>query len=383
MKRVLIILLAAALLAACGAEDNTPPPAPLVQFKPRVKVHEAWEASVGSGEEDMLLGLVPAVDGDTVFGVGRDGDVSAWSVKTGNLVWRTDTDFHAGGGPGVGKAVVAVGSTEGYVEALDVKDGSKLWKHYVHGIVISAPAVGHGVVVVRTGDGRLIGLSTADGHKLWSISREVPRISLRGDAAPVIARDTVYAGFDDGSVVAVSLTTGKVLWDARISAPSGGNKLAQMVDIDGQSVVHFGFVYSVTYQGKLAALIGASGDSLWQIPMSSFNGVSYGESHLYVTDADSVVHAVTAASGTKVWKQAAMQHRFLTRPTPFHGTVAVGDLDGYVHFLSQKTGDLVARVQPDSSRISAAPVVAGDTLLVLSDDGDLSAWRFPKAHTPK
>jgi outer membrane protein assembly factor BamB len=57
----------------------------------------------------------------------------------------------------------------------------------------------------------------------------------------------------------------------------------------------------------------------------------------------------------------------------------MGDFDGYVHFLSQKSGDLVARVRADSSGISAAPVVAGDTLLVLSDGGELVAYRFPEA----
>ncbi|HET7370069.1 MAG TPA: outer membrane protein assembly factor BamB [Gammaproteobacteria bacterium] len=379
MKKLLVILAAAAALAACGGKDNTEPPAPLVEFAPKIQVTEAWSASVGSGEGEMLLGLVPAVDDSRVFGVGRDGQVSAWSVKTGAQIWQVDTEFHVGGGPGVGAKVVAVGSTEGYVEALSVEDGHLLWKHYVNGAVITAPAVDNGVVVVRTGAGGLFGLSAADGHQLWALSRDVPRLSLRGDATPVIEDGVVYAGFDSGSLLAASLQNGEVLWETVIAEPSGDNELQQLVDLDGQPVAHFGIVYAVTYQGELEALTGRGGQPLWNIPMSSYNGVSYGDSQLYVTDEHSVVHAINAASGASVWEQPAMRARFLTRPTPFHGTVAMGDLAGYVHFLSQKTGELVARVQADSDRISAAPVVAGDTLLVLGDDGELVAYRFPEA----
>ncbi|HET6655022.1 MAG TPA: outer membrane protein assembly factor BamB [Gammaproteobacteria bacterium] len=379
MKRLLIVLGAALLLAACGAKDNTEPPAPLVQFEPKIQVSEAWSASVGSGEGEMLLGLVPAVDNSRVFGVGRDGQVSAWDVKTGARVWRVDTEFHAGGGPGVGDKIVVVGSTEGYVEALSIEDGHQLWKHYVDGAVVTAPGVDDGVVVVRTGAGGLFGLSAADGHQLWALSRDVPRLSLRGDAAPVIDHGVVYAGFDNGTLLAASLQNGQMLWQTVIAEPNGDNELQQLVDLDGEPVAHFGIVYAVTYQGKLAALTASGGQPLWNIPMSSYNGVSYGESRIYVTDQHSVVHAVNAASGDTVWQQPAMRARFLTRPTPFHGTVAVGDFEGYVHFLSQKTGELVARVQADSDSISAAPVVAGDTLLVLSDDGELVGYRFPEA----
>ncbi|HET7569792.1 MAG TPA: outer membrane protein assembly factor BamB [Gammaproteobacteria bacterium] len=379
MRRLLIVLAAALFLAACGAKDNTEPPAPLVKFTPKVKVSQVWSADAGSGEDGILLGLVPAVDGNSVFVGGRDGSVSAWNVQSGSRLWHTDTGLTVGGGPGVGDHVVVVGSTEGYVEALSADDGHEMWKHYVDSIVIAAPAVGDGVVVVRTGDGHLIGLSAADGHQLWTLSRDVPRLSLRGDATPVIDRGVVYAGFDNGTLLAVSLKDGKVLWEAPIGQPSGENELQQLIDLDGRPVVGLGFVYAVTYHGELAALSATGGQPFWSIPMSSYTGVSYGDEQLYVTDSDSVVHAVNAASGDPAWKQAAMRARSLTRPTPFHGTVAMGDFAGYVHFLSQKSGELVARVQAGSAGISAAPVVAGDTLLVLTDDGELVAYRFPAA----
>lgn len=382
MKRLLAACAAALLLVACGSQDNTEPPAPLVKFTPKVQVQEVWSADVGAGAGDILLGLVPAVDGGHVYAAGRDGDVSAYDAATGKRIWRTDTKMKLGGGPGVGAKLVAVGSTSGYVQALAADDGRSLWKHFVNGAVIAAPAVSDTVVVVHTGDGHLIGLSAADGHQLWIVSRDVPRLTLRGNGSPVIRGSTVYAGFDDGNLMALKLADGQVQWETPVAVPTGQDELQQMVDLDGEPLISFGIIYAATYQGKLAALTADAGQPLWTAAMSSYNGTSIADGRLFVSDEHGIVHAYNAASGEEEWKQPAMRARTLTRPTPFHGTIAVGDYDGYVHFLSQKTGELVARVRADSERISAAPVVAGDELIVLSDGGELVAYKFPGSLSP-
>lgn len=382
MKRLLAACAAALLLVACGSRDNTEPPAPLVKFTPKVQVQEVWSADVGAGAGDILLGLVPAVDGGHVYAAGRDGDVSAYDAATGKRIWRTDTKMKLGGGPGVGAKLVAVGSTSGYVQALAADDGRSLWKHFVNGAVIAAPAVSDTVVVVHTGDGHLIGLSAADGHQLWIVSRDVPRLTLRGNGSPVIRGSTVYAGFDDGNLMALKLADGQVQWETPVAVPTGQDELQQMVDLDGEPLISFGIIYAATYQGKLAALTADAGQPLWTAAMSSYNGTSIADGRLFVSDEHGIVHAYNAASGEEEWKQPAMRARTLTRPTPFHGTIAVGDYDGYVHFLSQKTGELVARVRADSERISAAPVVAGDELIVLSDGGELVAYKFPGSLSP-
>jgi outer membrane protein assembly factor BamB len=53
----------------------------------------------------------------------------------------------------------------------------------------------------------------------------------------------------------------------------------------------------------------------------------------------------------------------------------LGDYQGYVHFLSRDDGTLVARMKTDGSAISAAPVLAGETLVVQTRDGDLYGYR--------
>ena len=45
--------------------------------------------------------------------------------------------------------------------------------------------------------------------------------------------------------------------------------------------------------------------------------------------------------------------------------MAVGDFEGYVHFLKREDGSFAARTQPDSGPITAPPVVSGDSVLLV------------------
>ncbi len=46
-----------------------------------------------------------------------------------------------------------------------------------------------------------------------------------------------------------------------------------------------------------------------------------------------------------------------------------------MHFLSPDDGAFVGRVKTDGSAITAAPVLAGDTLVVQTHDGGLYGFR--------
>jgi outer membrane protein assembly factor BamB len=61
-----------------------------------------------------------------------------------------------------------------------------------------------------------------------------------------------------------------------------------------------------------------------------------------------------------------------------HDYLVVGDLDGYVHWLATDDGRMLARTRVGGDAIHAKPLVVGDTVYVLNDNGRLAALR-PKA----
>ncbi|HYS50308.1 MAG TPA: outer membrane protein assembly factor BamB, partial [Burkholderiales bacterium] len=65
--------------------------------------------------------------------------------------------------------------------------------------------------------------------------------------------------------------------------------------------------------------------------------------------------------------------RRLTAPLALGREIAVGDVEGYVHFLSRESGAFVGRVATDSSPIRSLLVRLDHGLLVQTQDGNLFA----------
>ena len=97
--------------------------------------------------------------------------------------------------------------------------------------------------------------------------------------------------------------------------------------------------------------------------------------YLYVSDDKSHVWSLDRRSSTSLWKQGVLNARVVTAPASHDDYVVVGDLEGYLHWLSKVDGSLAARTRLDDSAILAPPIVYDDILYSLSSDGTLAAYR--------
>jgi outer membrane protein assembly factor BamB len=375
MHRILALIAVAFLAAACSKEDEVAPPAELVDFDPAVRVERVWTAGTKGGDDVLRLALRPVVEGDRVYVAGHGGDVQSLALASGKPNWRADTDLELSGGPAVGEGLVVVGGTGGELVALDGETGAERWRVATGGEVLAAPTIAAGIVVVRTVDGRLRGLRTADGVETWSYEQPVPRLTLRGNGAPVVDGDMVIAGLDNGKVISLSLSTGELLWSTTVAPSQGRTEIERLVDIDSPVRVIGDDIFVVGYHGRIAMLARDTGQLWWGRELSSNRGLAVGGDTIYVTTADSSVVALRRRDGTPVWTQDAMLRRSLTGPVLEGDTLVVGDFDGYLHWLDAATGQMLARGKTGAGRMSNTPVVAGDLLLLQTDSGDVQAWR--------
>lgn len=375
MKRMAWLLALALTLIACSKEKDLEPPAELVDFTVKLNPDRVWSTGTKGGDDVLRLGLRPAVADDRVYVAGHGGDVHALELGSGRSLWRASTDLDLSGGPAFGEGLVVAGTTGGQVLALDAATGAERWRVAVGGEVLSAPAISAGLVIVRTVDGRLRALRVADGSEAWSYEQPVPRLTLRGNGSPIVSGDMVLAGFDNGKVVALALSTGDLLWTATVAPSRGRTEIERLADIDSPVRVVDKDVYVVGYQGRVAMLSLESGQIWWGRDMSSYRGMTADAEHLYVTTADSTVVALLRRDGTEVWRQAQFLRRALTAPALQGDTVVVADFEGFLHWLDTATGEILGRAKPGGGRISNAPVIAGDLLLVQSDSGEVQAYR--------
>ncbi len=81
-------------------------------------------------------------------------------------------------------------------------------------------------------------------------------------------------------------------------------------------------------------------------------------------------------NGDQLWQNRNLRYRNLSAPLLVGNLVVVGDGDGMVHILDRNTGLLRNRIATDGSAIQAAPVLAGNTVVVVTSRGTVTGIRL-------
>ncbi len=359
-----------------GGEDNVDPPAELTEYDPEIEIEVLWDESVGVGEDEQFLNLVLAVSYGKVVVADREGLVQARDLKTGELIWETETEYSFSSGPGVGEKSVILATSNAEVISLNLETGEKQWVATVSSEVLANPIVEKGFVIIRTTDGMLIALREKDGARMWAYERSVPALSIRGTGAPIIVNENIIAGYANGKLLALRLIDGKSGWETSIAIPSGRSEVERLVDLDVDPVETDGVIFISSYQGGTTAVLAIDGDVLWRNEsVSSFSGISYDWRYLYVSDSASHVWQLDQRNGASLWKLDELYNRMLTTPIAYSDYVVVGDYDGYLHWLSGGDGRLLGRVKVADSSIDEKPIVIDDVVYVYSKDGTITALK--------
>jgi outer membrane protein assembly factor BamB len=363
---------AAALALVCGACSSTtgPKPAELPRLEHEAQVRTLWSASTGDADRFVFT---PALVDGSIYSAARDGTVTRFEAASGRTLWSVSAGNRLSGGVGADARSVAVANEDGEVIVLDAENGQRRWSARVSSEVIAAPAVGADLVLVRSIDNRLSAFGAQDGKRRWVYQRAPSSLIIRAPAGVTIQGDTAFAGFAGGKLTAIALSNGGVRWEATVALPKGGTELERVADVVGDPAVQGREVCAATYQGRVGCYEGASGRQVWARDISSLTGVSLDARYAFVSDDRGAVQAFDRTNGRSVWKQDKLAHRQLSLPQPFGEFVAVGDLEGYVHFLARDTGAFVARYATNGGAVRAAPRAVPGALLVQTQKGALHA----------
>jgi outer membrane protein assembly factor BamB len=371
------------LLSGCGwfqrstsKRENIAEPKELTELASSLGVKEIWSRGLGKGAGKSGIRLTPALAEGKLYSAGVDGEVMAVDAASGKMLWQQDFKLRLAGGPGVGQGVVVIGGLDGDVLALDAANGSERWRARASAEVVAAPAIGNDTVYVRSNDGRVYAFDINDGKQRWVNDRgTVPLLSLRGNAAPQLSGELLLNATDAGKVMAMRASDGAAAWEQTLASSEGRTEVERLSDIDGNLQIDGDVGFAAAYHGQVIAFSVNSGRQLWNRALSGYTNVGVSASQVYAVDDQSQVWALDRASGASMWKQDALQHRWLSGPAVQGDYVVVGDLEGYVHWLAIADGKLVARERLSKKAIRATPIVAGDTVYVVDVDGKLGAYR--------
>ena len=256
--------------------------------------------------------------------------------------------------------MIVVGAAKGVLMAFDM-DGKALWKTQLSSEILSAPAVGQGMVVARSIDNRVVGIDAATGEKKWTVQRPSPPLTLRNAPGMVVYEKDVIVAQPAGKLTSFLLATGAPRWEVEVGVARGA------------TVIFESDVCAVSYQGRVACFELASGSPRWNRDLSSEVGVAVDQRFVFAADDKGAVHAFARDSGASVWKNDKLAFRGLSTPLSYGRAVAVGDYQGYIHFLSREEGSMLARLALDGGAVSGTPLVAGSNLIFQTQNGTVAA----------
>lgn len=376
VQRTFVVVALALFVAGCSSlnpfSSKAPArnvPAELQEVRASFPVKTVWSVSIGNAGAYFFS---PAPAGDSIYVAATDGSVARIDAGTGAVRWRTNAGATLTAGVGADAQTVAVVGSEGELIALDA-NGNKRWSSRVSSEVWSAPAVGQGLVIVRSIDNRIAAFDAQTGERRWVVQRPAPALTLRSAPGLEVVDQTAIVALPGGRLVSLVLDNGGARWDVAVGDPKGTTELERISDVSGAPVIAGNDVCAVAYQGRVACFDLRNGTPRWARELSSEVGVGVDERFVYVADVKGSVTAFTRDAGVSAWRNTQLTNRKLSAPAPMGQAVAVGDFQGFIHFLSRDDGAIVARVATDGSQVQSAMAVADRLAVFQTKSGSVVA----------
>lgn len=367
-----------ALMTGCSTLNSLNPfasekkgdqPAKLVELKGSMAVRTAWKLDIGKARGYTFS---PALTGNTVVVAGADGAIARVEAESGKQLWRIKADTELSAGVGTDGNLIVVGADKGQLLAFDM-DGKKLWNSQLSSEILSAPVVSQGIVVARSIDNRIVGIDAANGKTKWTVQKVSPPLTLRNAPGLIVAGTDVIVAQPGGKLSALILATGAPRWDVEVGVSRGATELERVTDIGGAPVLFENEVCAASYQGRVGCFDLVTGSAKWTRDLSSSVGVAVDQMYVFAPDDKGALNAFTRDTGSSSWKNDKLSFRRLSAPLSYGRAVAVGDFEGYVHFLSREDGSFLARAATDGSPIMGTPLVAGTNLIFQTQNGTVTA----------
>jgi outer membrane assembly lipoprotein YfgL len=364
-----VAALACAGLVACSSTPSRPEPTALSAFKAEFDIAQAWSFDLGS----ITGPLSATVHGQRIALASSAGRVVLLDGDKGQVVWQLQLDAPVQAGVGGDGERFAVVNNRN--EVLTLQAGKVLWKRALPASTLTVPLVAGGRVFVMTADRAVTALDGATGRELWRYEhRASDALVLRQAGLLMPVGNTLIAGLG-GRMLAIDPDQGRVQWEVAVGSVRGTNEVERLVDLVNQAARDGQTVCARAFQSAVACVDTATARTLWSKPAQGHQGLGMDATHVYAVESDGKVQSLSRADGQTGWTNDSLRFRGLTAPLVLGRSVVVGDAQGYVHFLSRKDGHVLQRLSTDGSAIAMAPVQVGQTLVVVTRQGQVRAFK--------
>jgi outer membrane protein assembly factor BamB len=350
----------------------------------------AWRSSIGEGGGyRQKITAQPVIAFGRVFTMDSDGQVAAFDLAAGGRIWRTDTQdekdrsTNVGGGLAAANGTVYATTGRGEALALDAGNGAIRWRKPLDSPGRSAPCIADGRLFITTLDDRLLSLSAQTGERQWTYQAATSSTTVLAQSAPAFSDGLVVAGFGSGDLAAVRAESGGLAWTDSLAAARGRNSLIDLSAVRGLPVVDRGRVFAIGVGGLLVSLDLRSGRRLWEREVGGLETPWLVGDWLFVQTLDQTLAAIGRDDGKLRWltdlprydnPEKRRDPLFWTGPILAGGRLVLAGSNETALSVNPADGKIIGKQElRDAAAVS--PIAAGGTLLIVTDDGSMQAFR--------
>jgi outer membrane protein assembly factor BamB len=350
----------------------------------------AWTASIPGTSKRERLAAAPVIGNGMLYAVGTNGSVNAFDAATGAQRWTyqlaLEKDLRAssfGGGASYFEGKVYATSGAGDVVALDGNTGAELWRVKPSGPLRGAPTVAFNAVYAMTQDNQIFALDLTDGRVIWQDAAGSGEAGVFGVATPAAGQGTVIAGYSSGELIAYRYENGRVLWSDALARTSISTSVSTLTDVDADPIIDGGRVYALGQGGRMAAYELLTGQRIWELTLAGISTPAVAGEWIFTLTDDARLLAIARSTGRVRWVTQLERYRneekrtnpvFWTGPVLAGNKLWIASSRGKVLSVDVTSG-AATELTELSSGVSLPPIVANQTLYILSDDGKITAFR--------
>src|SRR5207253_8556823 len=124
-------------------------PSKLTPHTPKQRLQRICRAGFDKKKAAVLrLGLGLSVADNRLYAAGHRGDLVAFDLASGRVLWRAHTRAPLAGGTAASASQVLVGSSDGQLFAFNAANGAMRWKVRLNGEVLAPAAISERLIAV-------------------------------------------------------------------------------------------------------------------------------------------------------------------------------------------------------------------------------------------
>ena len=340
-----------------------------------------WNTGIGKGgSESNPLYMPPIVADNIVFTLDTALNISAVDGQSGKVLWqeklpvkKSRAESALGGGLAyhAGRIYATTGLSRLFV--VNPQNGEVIHTLDLPAPARAAPSVLDGKIYAQLLNNRLNVYSAEDYKLIWAFDGIAETTSLLGATAPAVDKDVVVAAFSSGEIAAMRNENGQTLWTDSLASVKPAGALASIADIKGAVVLDKGLAYAISYNGRMIATDITTGRRVWQRELGGTQTPWATGNVVYVITSERELVALSRTDGRIYWV-TPLGGRDWYGPVLAGGRLIAVDSQGKMVEYDPKTGKVLTSRELKSAPASA-PVVSGNRLFVLLQNGTLAAYR--------